>query len=316
MKRIVLLWVLCLLMLCVTAQAEEGTMRTVYFGSFTQQGSEAEPIEWIVLDEADGKTLLLAKDCLASLPWHNAHMAVTWDKSDLRAWLNGEFLQTAFTAEEQGRILLTDLDNSDVLGYGTPVGADTRDQVFLLSGTEGKLYLTDAIRTVTPTRYAISQGAYTNGAGQCAWWLRSPGMTPTSPAYYASAGSIGSRAHEVDETIIGVRPALWVSAESSAPTAKELFDWAHTLDADTLNDMVDQPLTATGIVTYMGLDIHNLPSLRLSDDVNGLVYVHPCLRSEAEYEGIQVGDTVTVTGSFHILSNDWGVVLKNSTVTK
>ena len=58
--------------------------------------------------EADGKTLLLAKDCLASLPWHNAHMAVTWDKSDLRAWLNGEFLQTAFTAEEQGRILLTD----------------------------------------------------------------------------------------------------------------------------------------------------------------------------------------------------------------
>ena len=41
-----------------------------------------------------------------------------------------------------------------------------------------------------------------------------------------------------------------------------------------------------------------------------------CLCSEAEYEGIQVGDTVTVTGSFHILSNDWGVVLKNSTVTK
>ena len=144
----VLFWVLCLLMLCVTAQAEEGTMRTVFFGSFTQQGSEADPIEWIVLDEADGKTLLLAKDCLASLPWHNAHMAVTWDKSDLRAWLNGEFLQTAFTAEEQGRILLTDLDNSDVLGYGTPVGADTRDQVFLLSGTEGKLYLTDAIRNI------------------------------------------------------------------------------------------------------------------------------------------------------------------------
>ena len=88
---------------------------------------------------------------------------------------------------------------------------------------------------------------------------------------------------------------------------------------DQLNfndENVDQPLTATGIVTYMGLDIHNLPSLRLSDDVNGLVYVHPCLRSEAEYEGIQVGDTVTVTGSFHILSNDWGVVLKNSTVTK
>ena len=29
MKRIVLFWVLCLLMLCVTAQAEEGTMKTI-----------------------------------------------------------------------------------------------------------------------------------------------------------------------------------------------------------------------------------------------------------------------------------------------
>jgi len=46
MKRIVLFWLLYLMMLCVTAQAEEGTMRTVFFGSFPQQGSEAEPIEW------------------------------------------------------------------------------------------------------------------------------------------------------------------------------------------------------------------------------------------------------------------------------
>ena len=172
MKRFCLLLALCLLTLCVTAPAEEeGKMRTVFFGSFPQQGSDAEPIEWIVLDEADGKTLLLVKDCLASLPWHNDHTAVTWDQSDLRVWLNGEFLQTAFTAEEQDRILFTDLDNSDVLGYGTPAGADTRDRIFLLSGTEGQTYLTDAIRTVTPTRYAISQGAYTNGAGQCAFSL-------------------------------------------------------------------------------------------------------------------------------------------------
>lgn len=40
-----------------------------------------------------------------------------------------------------------------------------------------------------------------------------------------------------------------------------------------------------------------------------------CVR-KLSMRGIQVGDTVTVTGSFHILSNDWGVVLKNSTVTK
>lgn len=221
MKRIGLFLVSCMLMLCMTASAEEGQMRTVYFGSFPQQGSDAEPIEWIVLDETEDSMLLLAKECLASLPWHNDHRAVTWDQSDLRAWLNGEFLQMAFTTEEQEQILFTDLDNSDVLGYGTPIGADTRDRVFLLSGMESQTYLSDTIRTVTPTRYAIIQGAYTNSAGQCAWWLRSPGMTPTSPAYFASAGSIGSRAHEVDETIMGVRPALWIRTEANASTAKE-----------------------------------------------------------------------------------------------
>lgn len=294
---------------------------TIYFGCYPQQTAEDEPIEWLVLDEQDGQMLLLSKDCLASLPWHNAHTAVTWDISDLRAWLNGEFLENAFSEEEQSMIVLCDLDNSDVLQYGTSAGADTQDRVFLLSGDEGQKYLTnDELRTAVPTRQALSQGAYTNGAGQCAWWLRSPGMTETSPAYYASAGSIGSRAHEVNETIIGVRPAMWVKMEleenADSSTAKELFDWAHSLDEEQMDALEKESLTATGVVTYIGLDIHGLPSIRLSDSVDGLCYVHPCLRSETEYNGIQVGDTVTVTGCFHILSNDWGVVLKDSRVNR
>lgn len=108
------------------------------------------------------------------------------------------------------------------------------------SGDEGQKYLTnDELRTAVPTCQALSQGAYTNGAGQCAWWLRSPGMTETSPAYYASGGSIGSRAHEVNETIIGVRPAMWVKMEleenADSSTAKELFDRAHSLDEEQMD---------------------------------------------------------------------------------
>ena len=34
----------------------------------------------------------------------------------------------------------------------------------------------------------MSEGAYTNGQGNAAWWLRSPGMTASSPAYLSSAG--------------------------------------------------------------------------------------------------------------------------------
>ena len=184
---------------------------TVFFGHYPQEGDELEPIEWLVIHEQGEQILLLAKDCLASLPWHNVHTPITWDRSDIRAWLNGEFLHVAFTEEEQAAILLTDLDNGDDLGYGTLAGDSTQDKVFLLSGGEAEQYLTtDDLRTVVPTHYALSQGAYTNSEGLCAWWLRSPGMTDTSPAYLSSSGSIGNRAHEVDETIIGVRPAIWI----------------------------------------------------------------------------------------------------------
>lgn len=197
---------LCTLPLSVSAQET-----TVFFGSFPQQGDQPQPIEWLVLNEQDGQALLLSRYALASLPWHDTHTPVTWDHSDLREWLNGEFLRSAFTEAEQDAICLSELDNGDDFGYGTPAGENTRDKVFLLSVSEMETHLPENLRTVTPTRYALSQGAYTNGAGQCAWWLRSPGMTPTSPAYLASAGTIGNRAHEVNETIIGVRPALWIS---------------------------------------------------------------------------------------------------------
>ena len=115
-----------------------------------------------------------------------------------------------------------------------------------------------------------------------------------------------------------MRPAIWVRGEAlsggETSEAKARYDWAHILDEAALDAMVDQPLTATGIVTYIGKDIHGLPSFRLSDSVDGNCYVHACVKSEEEYTGVQVGDTITVTGDFHILSDDWGVVLKQSTV--
>ena len=37
-----------------------------------------------------------------------------------------------------------------------------------------------------------------------------PGTQETSPAYLNSWGDLGSRNHQVNETIIGVRPVMWV----------------------------------------------------------------------------------------------------------
>lgn len=295
---------------------------TAFLGAYPQGRTEAEPIEWKVLDDQGNRALLLAQDCLDSLPWHNSHVGVTWDNSDIRTWLNGEFLQTAFTAEEREMILLSDLDNGDDLGYGTPVGENTQDKVFLLSGAELEEYLpTDGQRTARPTAYAISHGAYTNGSGDCAWWLRSPGVTPTSPAYLASGGSIGNRAHEVDETIIGVRPAVWVKkdaggfSDAGSPAlpiinVSEIWE-KYDKDPQKYDATYDGALeTATGVVTYIGQDSHGTPSMELADVEGGTSYVLGVFGSYEEMSAVSVGDTVTISGNFHIMSSENMVVLK------
>lgn len=177
---------------------------TVTFGNY-----QNEKIEWYVLDEKDGKTLLLSVHALDSRPFNDG--PATWDNSSLRSWLNGDFYNEAFSGEEQKEIQLTRLDNGDDLKYGTTVGTNTEDHVFLLSASEAKEYLNKKETVTSPTEYAASQGAYTNENGDCAWWLRSPGMDDEGPAYYSSQGDIGTRAHKGSESIIGVRPAVWVS---------------------------------------------------------------------------------------------------------
>lgn len=305
-----------------TLKDDGKSVQTVFFGNYPQKTKQAEPIKWNVIDSDADKVLLLSNNCIESLPWHKKHESITWDKSDIRVWLNGDFLKSAFTREEQNAILVTDLDNGDDLKYGTPVGKNTQDKIFLLSGTEiNKYFSSDEKRTVKPTNYAISHGAYTNAKGNCAWWLRSPGMTRTSPAYIASAGSVGNRAHEVDEKIIGVRPAVWVKRDilktaNANPNASEKL--VNTLDIWNKYDKnpeKNKPVyygeteTATGVITYIGRDSHGTPSMELSDTAGGKSYVLGVFGSYEEMSPVSVGDTVTISGLFHIVAED-KVVLK------
>lgn len=180
---------------------------TVIFGRYKDQD-----IRWYVLSQKDGKVLLLSVDALDSRPFDDN--AVTWDHSALRKWLNDAFYNEAFDADQQQAVQLSTLENGDDLGYGTKVGENTEDHVFLLSASEAEKNLTTEETVTAPTAYALSQGAYTNADGNCAWWLRSPGMSDEGPAYYSSQGEIGTRAHKGSESIIGVRPAVWVSADA------------------------------------------------------------------------------------------------------
>lgn len=202
----------------------------VTFGTYPQtaEGSDETPIEWLVLDCDGDKALLLSRYALDVQLYNEENTDITWENCTLRTWLNDDFINRAFSVEEQSAIVMTNIDNSSSQGYSewnTSGGNDTQDRVFLLSYAEANRYLgvtwDDANNTqsrVAPTAYAEAQGAYI-GSTQTAdgeavgfWWLRSPGSIQVAASSVDYDGSLVDFYVDYDESC--VRPALWVSLES------------------------------------------------------------------------------------------------------
>ena len=149
---------------------------------------KVEPIRWRILSESDGSAFILADGIIANKAY-DAGEDINYKNSDIRAWLNGEFLNTAFGEAAQGIIKTTEVDNSAYsTGYsGNPyVCENTFDKVFLLSyreavnseygfSSDGEDY--DTARRMTVSDYARSTGAIMDTSsyfGCGGWWLRSP----------------------------------------------------------------------------------------------------------------------------------------------
>ena len=161
-----------------------------------------EDIEWIVLGEKDGKTFLLSKYVIEAVPYHTEYVDITWEDCSLRTWLNGEFLETAFTPEEQAKIQITQVENS--------TGNNTEDKVFILSLDEFNNFLkTDAVRRGKATQYLLDKGIY-QLQGCVWWWLRTQGRDPSDAVYVGLVGDIVDQGVGVYHDSYGVRPAMWV----------------------------------------------------------------------------------------------------------
>lgn len=212
------------------AEEEEETTHQVVFrsvgqvvtlGRYEQDGNAGngpEPVEWIIVEMKEGRCLLLSRYALDVRPYHTESAAVTWEQCSLRSWLNGEFLDSAFTDRERSAILPESVDNSASQGYrsyGTSGGNSTMDHVFLLSWSQADAFFSGNLgRLCAPTVYALSLGAWTSrsyltdGKPACCWWLRSPGLEQSDAM---CAGNIAVRRRDVAATDVCVRPALWIS---------------------------------------------------------------------------------------------------------
>lgn len=190
------------------------------FGSYEQDGKKqngAEAIEWIVLDKTGDSILVVSRYILDHQQYNEDKESTTWEESDLREWLNDEFINKAFTEEEREYILTTELENEDNPKNGTPGGYSTEDKIFILSESDVEYYMEDKEdRFCKSTKYAEKHGVYVNhDNGGGSWWaLRTPGVYTSYVCYVSSGGGIQLDGRDVNETKLGVRPAMYVDISS------------------------------------------------------------------------------------------------------
>ena len=141
----------------------------IYFGSF-----EGTPIAWQILKTEPDRMLLIAKEPVAQLAFHDDVKNITWETSTIRKWLNKDFLQD-FRSEQTTDILTDTLE----------------DKVFLLSEEEYNAYPNVDFKT----------------SGD--WWLRT--KTDSGMMFvYGESGKVNTTGDSVIRAK-GIRPCIWIS---------------------------------------------------------------------------------------------------------
>lgn len=74
----------------------------------------------------------------------------------------------------------------------------------------------------------------------------------------------------------------------------------------------DKRFEVTGIAIKVGPDIHNKPSIEISDCVGGQTYALTIFPTDDHYSKVSVGDKVTVRANYLVFCNWFGVVMKHS----
>lgn len=166
-----------------------GVGNVVTFGEWNGKG-----LEWGILAQEGSRRLMISHEAVGRMPFNNEFDITYWETSSLRAWLNGEFLSTAFDDAERARIFETQVKNDDNAMYRVEAGKDTVDRVFLLSIDEAEQY-----RHVNKAWFM----------GDSSFWLRSPGCSRIDAAHITMGGGVDEMGTNIDKKA-EVRPVIWI----------------------------------------------------------------------------------------------------------
>jgi len=211
-----------------------GSVYTFSTGASVVDGTvyyfKVEPIRWRILSESNGTALILCDSIIANKAY-DAGSNNNYKESDIRAWLNEEFYNTAFSALQRELIITTTVDNSaSTTGdksipnwMNNPYAcANTSDKIFLLSYEEvtntaygfSSPSTNDTARRMQTSDYSRATGAWmsrdSSYYGNGYWWLRSPLYLSSDDARAVDYDGDAGNNYVVDNTSRGVVPALQI----------------------------------------------------------------------------------------------------------
>ena len=227
-----------------------------------------QPLTWRVLDPSTG--YIMCESIVDSQAYQNtiyyngsAHYqaidssvyANDYATSSIRDWLNYDFYETAFTADQKDNIKTTALNND---AYNTTYNsAATNDKIFLLSWSDAlntsygfsSSYSYDTARRAQGTDYAKCQGlrVSTSSSYNSQWWLRSPGNYSDYACDVDSDGyAYCSIYSSVSDTYRGVRPACCLNElKNDTSVSNRLFSrYNDYSDLETLRDCYSDVINA------------------------------------------------------------------------
>ncbi len=228
------------------------TWDCIWFGNYWQEDTNGDgkadkndakqPIKWRVLSVEGDDAFLLADKNIDVQQYNKNYVDVTWETCTMRSWLNGygaetnqpgedfrtnNFLDYAFSGNEQKAIRTTNVVNNDNPTYGTEGGNDTKDKVYLLSidevtnpeyGFTSSTNSTDT-REAANTAYVADGGEIKSSSMGSAgsaddWWLRSPGHFSIIASDVYDSGYVSTFGDLVYYIYDAARPALHLNLSS------------------------------------------------------------------------------------------------------
>ena len=297
------------------------------YSTSTQYWFRFDPIKWRVLDPSTG--LVMAETILDSQAYNNyllysssecygdaskTYYANNWEHSSIRKWLNNDFLNTAFSTEEQNNIKETTLSTPAYsTSYSKYDSADTLDKVFLLSytdvqntdyGFENSTSSSDT-RTAQGSSYAKCQGLYVYSGNGNSWWrLRSGGSYSSDSCSVNNSGYVYG-GYDTGDAVSGVRPALLLQSLNPVAGSECEHSYKTTVTPATCTEKGYTTHTCTKCSDSY-TDTYTNALGHVYDD--GVITVNPTCTDKGvkTFTCTRTGCTASYTEEIEALGHNWG----------